>query len=206
MPHIQQASRPVVVHLISGASQLGPQFDQVIAQAGALPEHTDNVYDALAGLLRSDRPDEPSALLVCFDLVDQTEMEFFSLVRQHLPSLAVYLYSHAEDRSALEQIAEQFAAQVVAPHQLGPLLDGRIGKPQPATAVLEVPEAPRPAEPQQPAAPPAEPPPQRPSRQPPPPAATPTADQFSGGLLTPEELDALLAPDDGRSADPREQR
>ncbi len=205
MRNIQQAARPAVLHLISSASQLGPQFDQVIAQAGALPEHTDNVYDALAGLLRSDRPNQPVALLVCLDLVDQTEMEFFSLVRQHLPSLAVYLYSHAEDRSDLEQIAEQFAAQVVAPHQLAPLLEGRISKPQPATAVLEAPEAPRPA-PQQPPAPPVEPPPQRPSRQPPPPAAVPTADQLSGGLLTPEELAALLAPHNGRSADPSEQQ
>jgi len=206
MPHIQQAARPVVLHLISSASQLGPQFDQVIAQAGALPEHTDNVYDALATLLQSDRSNQPLALLVCLDLLDQAEMEFFSLVRQHLPSLAVYLYSHAEDRSAMEQIAEQFAAQVVTPHQLAPLLDGRISKPQPATAVLEAPQTPRPAEPQQPPVLPAEPPPQRPNRQPPAPAAIPTDDQLSGGLLTPEELAALLAPDNGRSADPSEQR
>jgi hypothetical protein len=192
----QRGHRPRVLHVASTAAQRSQALDQAVTEAGVVCDRSDNVYDALAQLLRPDRGDSPLAVVVCVDDLDEAELEFVALVREHRPAVPVYVYSYADDRPRVEQVAAEFGACTTGPSQIGRQLAERVPEPVP-TAATPTPEPAGPA--------PSEPADRRPpARRPPQPISRERPADSPDALLTPEELAALLG-QDGSQTDTRSQ-
>ena len=122
-PQTQRAGRPVVLHLTSTASQRSEQFNRTIADSGALCVQAHNVYEALARTVQPHGQDAPDIVLVCLDCITDTELEFFELVHQCRPELALYVYASGPDASRAEPLTNQHWASSVAPSEMPPVLD-----------------------------------------------------------------------------------
>ena len=137
MQEVQACGRPKIHHLGSPAIQLSQQFDRAIADANWVSEHSDNVYDALAAILRAESDRQPLLLLVCADLIDDSEMEFFDLLERDCPGLDVCAYSHVSGCQRLEHIAAKASARTVAPDQIASALAACIDRSGPLPTARE---------------------------------------------------------------------
>jgi len=134
MQQVQPSGRPTIHHLGSPAIRLSQQFDRAIARAGGVSENSDNVYEALAAVLRAESGRQPRLLVVCADLIDDSEMEFFDLLEQECPGLEVCVYSHVSGGQRLEYIATHASARTVSPDQIANTLVACIDRSAPPPA------------------------------------------------------------------------
>ncbi|MFQ6047756.1 MAG: hypothetical protein ACE5K7_00145 [Phycisphaerae bacterium] len=210
MPPTQRSEAPRLLHVAAAGGQISGQFDEAIRSAGAVVEQTDNVYSAMVRLVRGDGR-QFKAVLVCLDLLAESELEFFELVRRRFESMPVYVYGGGIVGERLERRTELTGVVRVEPGQLRDELAAAIGGSRAAddssALAAEATAQPPEPEPQAPGGEPAsaqEPPqrPSRPTRRPPQqarPPGQPTEDESGAALLSPEELAALLGKDDGRA-------
>lgn len=91
---MDSSTRAVVLHVAERLSKTTDDFDSAVDQAGYEVEHCETVYGALACLVRpAGRP--ISAVIVCLDSLEPSELEFFTLAAAHAPSIPVYVYGRS---------------------------------------------------------------------------------------------------------------
>jgi hypothetical protein len=193
MPDTQRAGQPLVFRLAGAATQSDQEFAAALDRAGARLARADNVYDALVDLLRSDPREKPELLIACADLIDDAETEFFSILARELPSLAIHIYSQDRSSARVQRMVERFGVTCIRPEQVAQLVAGRPYQPLPSVAA---PPAPAETESEPPAASSLPEDRKTPIRQPPKASPSEAPDQSHGGLLSSDELAALLAPDE----------